>query len=360
MEENKSLQISEVLKLVKTYWSVIWRNKWWVILGAFLLSAIMVTNAWLTPKKYSAPLTFVINEDDGGGVGGIGAVLGELGFGGSKAGHNYEKISQLATSRLILGKALTYGVQINGKYDYLGNHLMDILEIPLTSKNGNIDLTGFRFQVSRDSMYPSQQELAILLLSKKLKGDPSNGVEGLVSIDYDDESSFLKIVGKTTVPELSIALANSLYDVLSEFYISNTIEKQKATYEHVRNKADSIFGELRAAEQQLARFQDQGKSIILSTNKLPRQQLARKVEMLYIMYGEAIKNQERAEFLLSSATPYFQVIDRPLGPFQPTGKSRMRALIVGGILGGLLSMAFFSGRHWLVEKLQEERLAIVV
>ena len=356
MEESKPLQISELLKLIKTYWSIVWRNKWYVVGGGILLAGLLVTQAWLTPKKYSAPLTFVINEDDGGGVGGIGAVLGELGFGGSKAGHNYEKISQLATSRLILGKALTTQIEVNGQMDYVGNHVITLLEIPMVSKVGNVDLTGFRFTNKRDSTYVNQEAQAILILAKKLKGDPTNGVEGLISIDYDDESSFLKIVGKTTVPELSIALANSLYDVLSEFYISNTIEKQKATYEHVRDKADSIFGELRAAEAQLARFQDQGKSIILSTNKLPKQQLARKVEMLYIMYGEAIKNQERAEFLLSSATPYFQVIDRPMGPFQPTGKSRMKALIIGGILGGLLAIAIIIGRHWLMDRLEAERL----
>ncbi|MFT5104240.1 MAG: hypothetical protein ACI86C_001904 [Candidatus Latescibacterota bacterium] len=356
MKEEKPIQISEILQMIKTYWSLAWRNKGWVVVGSIVLAGLLVTQAWLTPKKYSAPLTFVINEDDGGSGGGIGAVLGELGFGGSKAGHNYEKISQLATSRLILGKAMTSLATVNGKTDFLGNHLVDILEIPLTSKNGNIDLTGFRFQPSRDSLYEPQQDLAILLLSKKIKGDPKDGTEGLLSIDYDDESSFLKIVGKTEYPELSIALANTLYDVLSEFYIHNTIEKQQATYDHVANKADSIYGELRSAEMQLARFQDQGKSIILSTNKLPKQQLARKVEMLYIMYGESIKNQERAEFLLNSATPYFQVIDRPLGPFQPTGKSRMKALIIGGILGGLLAIGLIIGRHWLMERLEAERL----
>ena len=356
MDTNEGVQISKVLQLIKTYWSIVWRNKWWVILGAFLLSVIMVTNAWLTPKKYSAPLTFVINEDDGGGVGGIGAVLGELGFGGSKAGHNYEKISQLATSRLILGKSLTTLATIDNQPDFLGNHIIDILNFPLITKSGDVNLTDFRFKDSSDSNYMRQKELAILLLSKRLKGSPDKGVDGLVSIDYDDESSFLQIVGKTEYPELSIALANTLYDVLSEFYIHNTIEKQQATYEHVKQKADSIHLALRSAEHQLARFQDQGKSIILNTNKLPRQQIYRKVEMLYIMYGEAIKNQERAEFLLSSATPYFQVIDRPLGPFQPTGKSRFKALIIGGILGGLLTIAFFIGRHWLVERLEEERM----
>ena len=81
MEEEKSLNISVILKLVKTYWSLVWRNKWWVVAGGILLAGLLVTQAWLTPKKYSAPLTFVINEDDGGGGGGIGAVLGELGFG---------------------------------------------------------------------------------------------------------------------------------------------------------------------------------------------------------------------------------------------------------------------------------------
>jgi len=75
-------------------------------------------------------------------------------------------------------------------------------------------------------------------------------------------------------------------------------------------------------------------------------QLERKVEMLYLLYGESVKNLETADFLLKNSTPYFQVIDRPVGPIQPHGRSRFRALIRGGLIGGILSLLFVIGRYW--------------
>lgn len=335
-----------------------WSKKWWIIAGGLILASIMVGIAWTTPKKYSAPLTFIINDDDGGGLSGVGAVLGELGFGGGGSkGHNYEKIIQLATSRMILAKVLTTPCEYKGTKDFLGNHILDVYQDNLP--NGPINPPNFRFLDSKEKSYLADQERAVLHLSRLIKGAPENGIEPVITIDYNDESTFIEINAKTLVPELSIAIANVEYDVLSEFYVLNTIEKQQVTFNHVSGKSDSIYAELREAENQLARYRDQSSGIILNTNKLPKQQLARKIEMLYILYGESVKNKETAEFLLKNATPYFQVIDRPLGPFQPVGKSRLKAAVVGSILGGLLVIALIIGRYWFIETLRKEKTQII-
>jgi uncharacterized protein involved in exopolysaccharide biosynthesis len=73
---------------------------------------------------------------------------------------------------------------------------------------------------------------------------------------------------------------------------------------------------------------------------------------LYLMYGEAIKNLETAEFLLKNATPYFQVIDQPVEPLQPLGKSRFKALLIGGLAGVFVGLAFFIGRRYILDDLK--------
>lgn len=359
MEEQQPVRFTDLLEQAKLYWKEVWRKKMYIIITAILVSGLMVLQAWLTPKKYNAPLTFVINEDDGGGGLGVSAILGELGLGGGKGGHNYEKIKSLSTSRLILSKCLKKEVDFKGKSDLLGNHILDNLDVTVTDKdNSNSEESiGFRFKNEKSNEYLAQEEKAFVKLVKYLKGDPEKGIEGIVEMKYNDESTFMQINAKCTEPDLSIIIANTVYDELSEFYIHNTIEKQQATYEHVQRKSDSLYGEIRSSELQLAKFQDQARGIILNTNKLPRQQLLRKIEMLYVMYGEAAKNRETAEFLLKNSTPYFQVIDRPIGPFQPLGKSRFKALIIGGILGTILSIGFIVGRLWFFNKLKEEQQA---
>lgn len=345
--EGNTFSLTRLLSGLGKYWREIWKRKWWIVLGAALLSAIMLTIAWTTPKHYNAPLTFMINSDEGSGISGMGAILGELGFAGGRGGHNYEKITQLATSRMILKKVLLTKCDFKGKEDFLGNHFMGIYY--------GSDSTSFQFTNSRDPEYLAEAEKHIIALTKLLKGSPQQGMEGIITMSYDEESTIIMVNAKTLDPELSTLMANVEYDVLSAFYTQNTIEKQEATFMHISEKADSLKEEIRGAEAQLARYIDQTNGIILQQNRLPREQLARKIEMLYIMYGEAMKNRETSEFLLKNATPYFQVIDRPAGPFQPVGKSRLKSLILGGILGGLLALVIIIGRFWFLEQLNLEQ-----
>ncbi len=104
-------------------------------------------------------------------------------------------------------------------------------------------------------------------------------------------------------------------------------------------------------EARLANFRDRGHGIVLKSQSLPKQQLQRKVEMLYLMYSEAIKNLETAEFLLKNSTPYFQSIDRPVGPIQPRGRSKKIALLKGVFLGGFLALLFIVSRRLFLDEM---------
>ena len=46
------------------------------------MATILGIRAYHQPNTYNAKLTFMVNEDEGGGVNGIGATLGQIGFGG--------------------------------------------------------------------------------------------------------------------------------------------------------------------------------------------------------------------------------------------------------------------------------------
>jgi len=350
--EEKAFNLREVLDLVQKYWSEIWKRKWWIILISALISGLFLLQAFRTPKTYPARLTFMVNDDEGNGLSGVGAILGELGFGGKKSGHNYEKIAEIALSRKILSTVLIERAKFRGKEDFLGNHIIDVYRFDEEWAEDTI-LNGYRF--SSDTLLEPrkirQRDVANEKLAKFLRGNPSAGIPGVFNVNYDDESTILTITAESWSEELSIILSNAHYEKLSDFYIEKSIERQRMTYEHVKNKADSIGNALRNAESGLAGFKDKTHGMILNTPSLPKQQLSRKVEMLYMMYGEAVKNLETSEFLLKNSTPYFQVIDQPVGPIQPMGRSKKIAIIKGGLIGGILGVLFFVGRVWWGEQL---------
>ena len=221
MEQNSqnSFRITDLIELVKEYWGEVWSKKWLVVGGAIVLAGILITQAWITPKKYTAPLTFMMNEDDGKSSMGISAILGEIGFGGGgSGGQNFEKITSLATSRLILEKCFYQKVDLKGENDFLGNHIL---------KTQALGFDQSQFPTFSDTGHRSDKMLELVnRLAKVVKGEPSKGKEGLLSVGYDEETTILEIKSKTTIPELSIVLSNTLYDVLSGHYSESSIQKQ--------------------------------------------------------------------------------------------------------------------------------------
>ena len=344
MEENKGLDIKAIWDKVLYFWKDVWKYKLWIVLSSIVFGAILVLQAWLTPRYYPAPLTFMVNTDEGGAGGGMMAVLGEFGMGGGGGGSNYEKIGALAKSRKIIEQTLKTEVTYADTNDYLGNILLNEYEVTFDKES----LNTIRFNDSITIEIPGYEEVLkkiyVLVVGTK-------DTKGLLVYDYDDESTLMTLKTLCKTPELSILLAETHYKKLSGFYIENNISKQQKTFQQVNEKADSIFGALRSAEYQLANYADASKGIMMYKQRLPAERLAKKVEMLYMMYGEALKNKETAQFLLNNATPYFQVIDTPIEPIQVQGKSRATGLIKGGLIGLLLGIGLVVGRKWLIDEL---------
>lgn len=71
-----------------------------------------------------------------------------------------------------------------------------------------------------------------------------------------------------------------------------------------------------------------------------RKILETEIQKLTLMYGEATKNYEIADFSLEAGTPEISIIDEPLPPLEPIAESLLISLIKGGLLGGLIASGF--------------------
>jgi len=82
MEEKERRYIEEdeitlkelILKIKEFFWEVV-RNWKWVVLIVIPFVTFFMYKAVSTPVTYEAELTFMVNEDDGGGMGGVSAIL---------------------------------------------------------------------------------------------------------------------------------------------------------------------------------------------------------------------------------------------------------------------------------------------
>jgi uncharacterized protein involved in exopolysaccharide biosynthesis len=95
------LTVKELVLAIREYIVYFLRKWYWIVLGALVPGTLFFLNAYLAPVNYSAPLTFMLNDDKASSVG-AGAILGGGEGGGSKVG----KLLELGKSRKVLGKVL--------------------------------------------------------------------------------------------------------------------------------------------------------------------------------------------------------------------------------------------------------------
>lgn len=301
---------------------------------------------------YPAKITFSVDEDEGGGTTGLSSVLGQFGLGGVRpTRYNLDKILELSKSRRVVQQTLFNKITIDGKEDFIANHLLRLYNLntvdPKESKNES------PFYFTKDSLlaFDRKENEVLLMLYNVIIGPPDQPKEALLSAAYNEDTNIMSLTASTTNETLSLELAKRMFESLSNYYVTKAIEKQVKTFRIVREKRDSVLSVLKSVEYQLANFKDTHKNLLMKTDQVSELRLQRELTALAAMYAEVLKNTEVADFALRNKTPFIQVIDSPLLPIPPTQLSLPRQLLIGLILGAAIGIAFVTGRKFFKENM---------
>jgi len=329
-------------------------RQWWLYALCFLvIGGYLFYRAVSTPATYPAKLTFMVNEDEGSGIGGVSSVLGQLGLGRGRAGsrYNLDKIVELARSRRIIQEVILSKIDSGIQDDYIGNALITAYELNEKWAKDNPEMEGFKFTHDSVPAFNLSERSALLALHGLLVGGEKN--PGLVSSSFDELSGILTLNCATINEELSVTIAKTLFDRLGKFYIDQAIERQLKTYELVRTKVDSIVGELSKADMGLAIYTDASNNLFSRVDQVKGQRLQREIIKLSAMQAEAVKNMEYAEFVLKNARPVIQELDIPISPLQPSRPSRLKALLLGAVIAFVLASLYIVGRRAMRNAMRE-------
>ena len=124
--------------------------------------------------------------------------------------------------------------------------------------------------------------------------------------------------------------------------MSNTREN----IDKLQRRVDSVSSELNNAMVGYSQTQDQNMFTVQSVAKVPSLQKQIKVTMLTTLYGELIKNLELSKTMAAREEPLITVIDTPHYPLR-VRESKLKAVVIGGFLGGFLCVAFFGARAFI-------------
>ena len=105
--EYDEISIKALILKPKQFIKLIWSKKIAFSAVSLLFSVGFALKAYSKPTTYTADLTFMVNEEDGGSLVGIGAILGQFGMSGSGGGaSNFEKITENVRSGKICEQTL--------------------------------------------------------------------------------------------------------------------------------------------------------------------------------------------------------------------------------------------------------------
>ena len=344
-ELNKRLDKVESLDLVglalntKSLFLRIVHHKFKVLICIMLGVAISLVYLVLVDTTYEAEVKFIVNEDEGSAGGGFGGVLSILGLGNytQSGSANPRRILSVLRSRPVLETALLKKVSIASDSILLANAIIDTYELASKwASKGKVSSEAYRIPGSPIEAYDSTAKWAIRQLTSILAGNEKQ--IGLLETTVDDDTGIMIIGVETNVEDLSIALVEESYSILSQRYTEQAIKPQQAIYNTLLHKSDSIAAELKLKGSTLAKLLDQRRNVPLATNRVREEELRREIDILSIAYAKVIENLQVAEFTLGTATPYFQTIESPASPLAPLEPSLIKTLAIGTIVGAMAGL----------------------
>lgn len=326
---------------------------WYIpVIFALIVGGYQLYKYFTYDLIYPAKITFSVDEDEGGGTTGLSSVLGQFGLGGVRpTRYNLDKILELSKSRRVVQQTLFDKITIDGKEDFIANHLLRLYK--LNTVDSKKSKTESPFYFTKDSLlaFDRKENEVLLMLYNVIIGPPDQPKKALLSAAYNEDTNIMSLTASTTNETLSLELAKRMFESLSNYYVTKAIEKQVKTFRIVREKRDSVLSVLKSTEFQLANFKDTHRNLLMKTDQVSELRLQRELTALAAMYAEVLKNTEVADFALRNKTPFIQVIDSPILPIAPTQLSLPRQLLIGLILGAAIGVALVTGRKFFKENM---------
>jgi hypothetical protein len=353
-KNTDQISLKELILTCKQ-WFLYLRSKWLIIVIGGLLGGVFgYLSAYSKKPIYIARLSFALEDEKAGGVisgaMGLASTLGiDLGTsaGGAFSGAN---LIELMKSRTLVEKALLNPVTVNGKVKSLAQFYIEFNELN-QGWDKNPELKNFEFLPNPDrSKYTVSQDSVLGKVYQSFLGD-----DGALDVSQKDKKISILVIEVKSENELfSKVFTENIAKEVSDFYIETKTKKAKANVAILERQADSVRTALNNAISGVAAANDNTFNLnpALAVNRTPSAKRQIDVQANTAILTQLVTNLEMARVTLRKETPLIQVIDRPILPLLKTKPSKLKRLILGGILLGGFTVVVLIGRRALKNIMQ--------
>lgn len=339
--QNDEISLKELVQKAAE-WFAYFKSKWKTILIAGILGGLLGLCYSYTKKTiYTAKLSFAL-EEKGNNTSGLASVAAQFGLGGITGANGGGVFSggnmiEFLKSRFLIEKTLLSTVTINGKSDLLINRYIQFNKLD-KAWSKKINLANLKFTNADRSKFTLQQDSVLGVISSGL-------IKGSVEVAQQDKKlSIINISVRSTDEVFAKVFSEKLIETVSDFYIETKTKKSRSNVLLLQNRADSVQRELNAAMYGRAQFGDQNMGLIRQQAAVPKLKQEMKVQMLGTLYGELVKNLEFAKLTLMREEPLVQIIDQPILPLPKDRLGKLKAMVLGGLMLGFLSLLILVGK----------------
>jgi hypothetical protein len=337
-ENNEVISFKEIVQKSKKFIIYLSLHWWKIILFSVLGVLLGGIYAYNKTIKYTAELSFVVEE--GKVSGGLSSLVGQFGLDISAAsgatlfsGDNilmFLKSSSLTRETLLTPYKEGSSFSLADKYAE-ATGLKDKWKA-----SSNIGKEVF-FNTNTKSFSRLQDSLLNIITGLILKKD-------LVVDRPEKKSTFIVVKASLQDEILSKLFCERLVQNATERYVLSKTNRQKNNVDRLARRADSIERVLNGrtyttavAQEKILDVNPASKTVSVNAEVNSRDKL-----MLTQIYGEVIKNLEISKVQLSQETPTIQIVDTPYLPLPKTKKQIILFSLLGGILFTSLSVLYYA------------------
>ncbi|NIG52096.1 lipopolysaccharide biosynthesis protein [Chitinophaga sp. Cy-1792] len=322
----------------------------WLIIGLVGIAGAGagVLFAFFSNPKYTGEMTFIMEEPKGGGLSAYAGIASQFGIdlGGMSGGSGLfsgDNILGFLKSRLMVEKALLYPFDSTHPKKSLADEYIEAYKLhdKWSSKPGLKDIQ-LPANSDRKKFTPVQDSIMNVLYNQLLKEN--------LDISKPDKKVNIISAKCTSRSELfSLLFVQGLVREAIDFYVTTRTQRSKATVDRLQAKADSVEFLLNRKSYAAAAQQDLNMNPARRVASVPTEVFTRDKMVLQTIYGEVVKNLEMSKMAMSQETPIIQIIDIPNRPLEKVKTGKAKSLIIGGIVGAMLAIAFLTVRRMLQE-----------
>jgi len=338
---NDEISLKELIFKIKE-WVAFLKSKWKTIfLAGFIGGSFGLSIALSEKPTYKAVLTFAMEEDKGGGglsgAAGLASSFGiDLGGGGGGA-FAVSNLAELMKSRLLVEKVLLSPIEINGKTISVAEYYIQINNIR-KSWNQKSAIKNIQFLPNADRTNFTLQQDSILQQIHNSLIDPKK----LSILQKDKKVTILSLEVTSENEIFSKIFCENLAKELSDFYIETKSKKARINLNVLQRQVDSVRNSLNGTISGLANETDNVYNLNPSLNikTATSKKIQIDVQANTAILTNLVVQLELAKITLRKETPLIQLIDQPILPLVKEKFGKLKSIILGGFLAGLLFILY--------------------